>query len=134
MYNYAWMNVWVLRFIFCLIFVLFLFLGFTALLSPVLLRAYFFWLVMLLSSFWKDIFDLMPSYHITNFSMLEIRNSLTPSLLENKWTFFFVLDFSLNSHVVNKFIISNENLPKQCPYSIHVNKIKCKLHPKKASI
>ena len=112
MYHCAWMNVWVLKFIFCLIFFLFLLLGFITLLSPYAFTSLlFFWLVMLLSTLWRDIFDLMPSYHITNFSVLEICDSLTPSSLENKWTFFFfVLDFSLDSHVVNKFIVSNENL------------------------
>ena len=29
------------------------------------------------------------------------------------------------------FDMSNENLPKQCTYPFHVNKIKCTLHPKK---
>ena len=36
---------------------------------------------------------------------------------------FFVLGFSLDSHVVNKFIVSNEQLLQQYTYPIHVNKI-----------
>ena len=36
-----------------------------------------------------------------------------------------MLDFSFDSHVVDEFDINNENLPKQCTYSIHVNKINC---------
>ena len=75
-------------------------------------------------TFWNDIFVLMPSYRITNFTMLEVCDSLIPSSLENKWTFFFVLDFSLDFHVVNKFNINNENLLKQYTYVIHVNKNK----------
>ena len=41
-----------------------------------------------------------------------------------------MLNFSLDFRVVNKFKTNNENLPKQCTYSIHVNEIKCTLHSK----
>ena len=91
---------------------------------------------MLLSPFFgKAFFALMPSYSII-ISLCSKSNTVILWLLHGRKTHltfshFFVLVFSLHFRVVNKFRMNNENLPKQYTYSIHVNKIKCTLHPKR---
>ena len=110
------------------------FLGSVALFACVLLTGLLFWLVMLLSSFRKKHFILMTSYRITTFSMLRVWMLwfFDSSIVRKQIDFlFFVLDFNLDFHVINKFNINNENLSKQCTYSIHVNRIKYMLHPKR---
>ena len=85
--------------------------------------------------FSEKYFFLRTSYRITTCLKLGVRMLwFFDSFIVGKQIDFFMLDFSIDFHVVNKFNINNENLPKQCTYSIHVNKIKCILHPKKASI
>ena len=132
MYDCEWMNVWVLRFIFCLnsfrIYCSFLLLCF--------LRACFSSLLCFCPLL-RNIFCPDDSLQYHNFSVFGvwILWFIDSFLVGKQIDFsFFVLDFILDFRVVNKFKINNENLPKQCTYSVHVNKIKCTLHPKKTSI
>ena len=82
----------------------------------------------------KKHFVLRTFYRITTFPMLGVWMLwfFDSFLIRKQLDFLFLCwIFNLDFHVVNKFNINNENLPKQCTYSIHVNKIKCTLHPKK---
>ena len=119
-------NVWAFKFIFSSEFVLFLFLGFNAFLRPcalyglALLACYAF-----IRYVEKHFHPDTLFYRITNspcpkFVILRFLHRMKTHLT---FSHFFALDFSLDFHVVNKFIINHKNLPKQSTYSIHVNKI-----------
>ena len=98
--------------------------------SPMLLRACFFDLLCFCPLFKKTFL----SWCLLIVSQTSLCSKFVILWFLHHWKtnrHFFVLDFSLDFHIVNKFNINNKNLLKQCISFIHVNKIKCMLHSKK---
>ena len=136
MYDHEW-HVWVLKLVFHLNLCYSSVSGCFAFLRPCFLYglAFLAYYIYVLSS--DKHFILMSPYHIITFpcSRFECLWFIDSFLVGRPIDFSFSCWILFLTFAVSiKFQTNNENLPKQCTYSIHVNRIKCMLHPKKASI